>query len=88
MLDIFHMQHIRGDITHALEDFKTYTGHVQIAQNPGRNEPDTPGEINYRYVLKKLEETGYNDWIGLEYKPANGTVEGLKWITDFGYTLQ
>ncbi|CAH0402520.1 unnamed protein product [Chilo suppressalis] len=87
MLDIFHLQQICGDITHNIKKFMPYVGHIQIAQVPNRNEPDTPGEINYEYVLKQVEFYGYDDWIGLEYKPANSTKDGLKWIESFGYKL-
>lgn len=65
----------------------TEYGKFQIAQVPGRNEPNTSGEINYAYVLGLLEDHGYNDWIGLEYKPAAGTKDGLAWIKQYGYTL-
>uniref|UniRef100_A0A336MKW6 Putative hydroxypyruvate isomerase n=1 Tax=Culicoides sonorensis TaxID=179676 RepID=A0A336MKW6_CULSO len=84
MVDLFHLQHIRGDITNSLREFAPYIGHVQIAQCPGRHEPDTDGEVNFKYVLKVLEEY-YSDYVGCEYRPLNGTVEGLKWIKDFGY---
>lgn len=87
MLDIFHLQQIKGDITHTINDVIKHVGHVQIAQVPNRNEPDTPGEINYGYVFDLLDSVGYNDWIGLEYKPYATTVEGLKWIKNFNYTL-
>lgn len=87
LLDVFHLQQIRGDITHNIQDFAEYIGHVQIAQVPDRNEPDTVGEINYKYVLDLLSSNGYKDWIGLEYIPKADTVDGLKWIKDFGYTL-
>lgn len=60
---------------------------LQIAQVPNRNEPNIPGEINYQYILPLLEANGYNDWIGLEYKPAASSKDGLKWIKEFGYSL-
>lgn len=87
MLDIFHMQHIRGNITNSLQELKDYCGHVQIAQVPNRNEPNTLGEINYKYVLEELKQIGYNDWIGLEYKPLKDSKQGLNWISEFGYSL-
>ena len=62
-------------------------GHIQIAQVPDRHEPDSEGEINYPYVLKTIEESGYNGWIGLEYKAKADTMQGLKWIEKFGYSL-
>lgn len=61
--------------------------YFQIAQVPHRNEPDTPGEINYQFVLEQLTSNGYQDWIGLEYKPLKHSKEGLEWIKKFGYTL-
>ncbi|XP_018335279.1 putative hydroxypyruvate isomerase [Agrilus planipennis] len=85
--DIFHIQQIQGDIKHTLDSVKKYIGHVQIAQVPDRNEPDTLGEVNFHYIFKILQDAGYNDWIGLEYKPAKETVQGLKWIKEYGYQL-
>lgn len=88
MVDLYHLQHIRGNITRSLEDFTDYIGHVQIAQTPGRGEPDTDGEVNLKYVLSTLENVaGYHDWVGCEYRPVAGTKDGLKWIKDFGYDL-
>jgi hydroxypyruvate isomerase len=87
MVDIFHLQMIRGNVTNALKDFAPFIGHIQIAQAPGRNEPDTEGELNYRYILSQIEGTGYDDFVGLEYKPSTTTVDGLKWIRDFNYEL-
>jgi hydroxypyruvate isomerase len=29
-----------------------------------------------------LDEIGYDGWIGCEYKPKAGTVEGLHWRAD------
>ncbi|CAH0731877.1 unnamed protein product, partial [Brenthis ino] len=86
-LDIFHLQHICGDLSHNIKNLMPYVGHIQIAQVPNRNEPDTFGEINYKYILQHIENNGYTDWIGLEYKPAGNSKDGLKWIKEFGYTL-
>ena len=44
-------------------------GHVQIAQAPDRNEPDSrSGE--WPNVIARLQRLGYNGAIGLEYKPS------------------
>jgi hydroxypyruvate isomerase len=56
---------------------------VQLADNPGRFEPGT-GEINYRFLFAQLNEMGYDGWIGCEYKPKAGTVEGLGWRAAHG----
>ena len=87
MVDIFHMQMICGNIRNNLKDFSSFIGHVQIAQAPSRNEPNSPGELNYRFILEELKNIGYTDYIGLEYKPLTSTSEGLKWINEFGLSL-
>ncbi|KAL3267738.1 hypothetical protein HHI36_006865 [Cryptolaemus montrouzieri] len=87
MLDVFHLQHIQGNITNTIKDLAKFIGHVQIAQVPNRHEPNHPGELNYKYILDVLEKEGYKDWIGLEYKPKTDTTSGLKWIQDMGYSL-
>lgn len=87
MLDVFHLQIIKGNIVHSIQEMKDYIGHVQIAQVPHRHEPNIDGELNYKYILQILEKEGYHDWIGVEYTPISNTVEGLKWIAEFGYTL-
>ena len=58
-----------------------------MAQVPDRHEPDTLGELDYAYVFSLLEKVGYNDYIGLEYKPKTTTLEGLSWIHNLGFTL-
>ena len=86
-LDVFHLQHISGNITRNIKELMPYIGHVQIAQVPNRHEPDTPGEIDYKYVLATLEQEGYNGYIGLEYFPKSSSREGLSWIQKYGYKL-
>ena len=43
--DIYHMQVMEGDIARSLQKHLPRIAHVQLADNPGRNEPGT-GEIN------------------------------------------
>lgn len=78
--DIYHMQRMEGEIAATLSKQLAKIGHVQLADNPGRNEPGT-GELNYRYLFKHLDAIGYGGWIGCEYKPAAQTEDGLGWIT-------
>uniref|UniRef100_A0A8B9F564 Hydroxypyruvate isomerase (putative) n=1 Tax=Amazona collaria TaxID=241587 RepID=A0A8B9F564_9PSIT len=44
-------------------------GHIQIAQVPGRHEPDSPGELNFPYIFQLLESLGYTGYVGCEYAP-------------------
>lgn len=31
MIDLFHLQHIKGNITNTLKDLQQYIGHVQVS---------------------------------------------------------
>ena len=59
--------------------------HIQLADNPGRNEPGT-GEINYPFVLGELDANGYAGWIGCEYRPRGETAAGLTWMAPYRKT--
>ncbi|MBK3800384.1 hydroxypyruvate isomerase [Azospirillum brasilense] len=77
--DVYHMQIMEGDLVPTIQRLLPKIAHVQIADNPGRNEPGT-GEINYPFVFAALDRIGYDGWVGCEYKPARGTSEGLGWM--------
>jgi hydroxypyruvate isomerase len=76
--DIYHMQIMEGDLARSIERLLPHIGHMQLADNPGRNEPGT-GEINFDWLLQHIGALGYDGWIGCEYKPCGGTVAGLAW---------
>jgi len=77
--DLYHQQRTRGELLGTYERYKPLIAHIQLADNPGRNEPGT-GEINYPNVFKGLKNAGYKGWIGCEYKPRTTTEEGLGWF--------
>ena len=76
--DIYHMQIMEGDVARTLQRHLPRISHVQLADNPGRNEPGT-GEINYPFLFRHLDAIGYRGWVGCEYKPRTTTVDGLGW---------
>lgn len=76
--DIYHAQRMEGELASTMQKHFARIGHIQLADNPGRNEPGT-GEINYPFVFAHLDRIGYSGWIGCEYKPAAGTEAGLGW---------
>jgi hydroxypyruvate isomerase len=79
-MDLYHMQIMEGDLIIKLSKYAAHCGHVQIASVPKRNEPDS-GEVNYPYVFEHLDQIGYSEWVGCEYRPAGKTEEGLGWIS-------
>jgi len=77
--DIYHAQRMEGELANTIRTHLDAIGHIQLADNPGRNEPGT-GEINYQWLFRHIDKTGYEGWIGCEYKPAARTEDGLGWI--------
>jgi hydroxypyruvate isomerase len=77
--DAYHMQRMEGELAATLQKHLPRIAHVQVADNPGRNEPGT-GEINHDFLFAHLDRIGYGGWIGCEYKPATNTEAGLGWL--------
>ena len=82
-MDLYHCQIMRGDLAEQIRTHFEVIGHVQIAGNPGRHEPDV-GEINYPYLFDLLDALGYTGWVGCEYHPRQDTVAGLGWAQRYG----
>ncbi|MFG1360838.1 hydroxypyruvate isomerase [Xanthobacter pseudotagetidis] len=80
--DIYHMQVMEGDLTPTLRANIARIRHIQLADNPGRNEPGT-GEISYPFLFEAIDAMGYDGWIGAEYKPRTITDEGLGWFAPY-----
>jgi hydroxypyruvate isomerase len=77
--DIYHMQRMEGELGATLTRLMPRIGHIQIADNPGRNEPGT-GELNFPFLFKLIDSLGYGGWVGCEYKPKGKTADGLGWM--------
>jgi hydroxypyruvate isomerase len=80
--DLYHVQITEGDITKRMEKYLPLIAHMQIADVPARNEPGT-GEIGWRYIFRRMDQLGYQGWVGCEYRPAGETVAGLGWLREF-----
>jgi len=81
--DIYHAQRMEGELAATIKANLAKIAHLQLADNPGRNEPGT-GEINYRFLFGWLDAIGYDGWIGCEYRPKTTTEAGLGWHAAHG----
>ncbi len=84
--DVYHAQRSQGELVAFMRENIGMIEHVQIADNPGRHQPNT-GEINYAFVLKELDKLGFNGYVGLEYKPDPDADSSYGWIKEMGYTI-
>jgi hydroxypyruvate isomerase len=85
--DIYHAQRYEGELAATMAKHIARIAHIQIADNPGRNEPGT-GEIHYPFLFAHLDRIGYKGWIGCEYKPAAATEAGMGWLEQARRTLR
>jgi hydroxypyruvate isomerase len=68
----------QGDLSRRLETSLPLISHLQVADVPGRHEPGA-GEINWDHLFRRIDELGYQGWIGCEYQPLATTEAGLIW---------
>ncbi|MGJ7578842.1 2-oxo-tetronate isomerase [Variovorax sp. RHLX14] len=80
-MDLYHCQIVEGDLAMKIRHYLPTgrVGHFQIAGVPDRHEPDQ-GEVDFRYLFGVIDASGYDGWIGCEYRPAAGTSAGLGWL--------
>ncbi|UJF31910.1 TIM barrel protein [Paenibacillus hexagrammi] len=72
VFDVYHQQITEGNVIRNLTAYKEHIHHYHIADNPGRNEPGT-GELNYIPILKAIQQTGFDGYVGLECKYSMDT---------------
>lgn len=76
LYDVYHSAVMGEDIREVLKGRMHLVAHVQVAGNPGRNEPGT-GELDYADIMAALDELGYDGPLGLEYFPTTATVASI-----------
>ena len=78
LYDIYHMQIMEGDVIRTIRENIRWIGHFHTAGNPGRNDMDDTQELNYAGVCKAIADTGYEYYVGHEFKPKGDPIEALK----------
>ena len=69
LFDCYHMQVMDGDLVSHIEANFDVIGHFHAAGVPGRHELKSC-EVNYPYVLERIQKLGYKGVFALEYMPA------------------
>jgi hydroxypyruvate isomerase len=82
MFDFYHVQIMEGDVTRRFESLLPLIGHVQVASVPDRGKPDH-GELDYSYVLERIETLGWRGPIGAEYVPETAADPDMSWLTQY-----
>ncbi|MCG7210223.1 TIM barrel protein [Streptomyces arenae] len=80
LMDLYHLSMNGEDLPAVIERYAPRTGHVQIADNPGRGAPGT-GSLPLEDLVERLRKAGYDGWIGLEYKAGDRpSAEAFDWL--------
>jgi hydroxypyruvate isomerase len=81
--DVYHAAMSGADIADTFRRHASRIAHIQIAGMPGRHEP-IPSEIPYPELFALFDDSGYDGWIGCEYRPRAKTADGLSWAARYG----
>lgn len=77
LFDIYHHQIMEGNVIADITKNIAKIAHFHVADVPGRHEPGS-GEINYSNVFRAISATGFQGFVGLEYKPSRKADETLR----------
>jgi hydroxypyruvate isomerase len=78
LYDIYHMQIMEGDLIRNIRAHAKWIGHYHTAGVPGRNDLDDTQEINYPAVCKAIAATGYDLYVGHEFRPKGDPIASLR----------
>jgi hydroxypyruvate isomerase len=78
LYDIYHMQIMEGDVIRTIRENIQWIGHFHTAGNPGRQDMDNTQELNYAGLCKAIADTGYNLYVGHEFRPKGDPLAALR----------
>jgi hydroxypyruvate isomerase len=76
LFDLYHVQIMEGNLIETLRANIEAIGHFHVGDVPGRHEPGT-GEIHHGNVFKAIHQTGYRDFVAMEYVPSKDAMTTL-----------
>ncbi|MGW4125220.1 TIM barrel protein [Nocardia sp. NPDC004711] len=84
LMDLYHLSMNGEDLPQIIGQYGAITGHVQIADNPGRGAPGT-GTLPLEDLLDQLTDAGYDGRVGLEYTPGDRpSAQTFGWLPPGG----
>ncbi len=82
LYDIYHMQIMEGDIIRTIQQYHEYFAHYHTAGNPGRHELDENQELFYPAIVRAIQQTGYQGYLGHEFSPLGDPLRSLQQAFD------
>ncbi len=78
LYDIYHMQIMEGDVIATIRDYSDYIGHYHTAGVPGRHDLDDQQELYYPAIVRAINATGYEGFLGHEFIPKGDPITALE----------
>jgi hydroxypyruvate isomerase len=85
LYDFYHTQIMDGDVTSRLLENLDLVCHIQVAGVPGRGAIDDNQELDYRYIARRITESGYTGYVSLEHYPRSG--EDIEALLERSYAI-
>ena len=82
MFDIYHVGRTEGQVVERFNSCLPQIGHVQFASVPDRGPPDR-GEIDLESIFNAIDQSGWSQPLGAEYKVSGSTEDTLGWMQPF-----
>jgi hydroxypyruvate isomerase len=76
LFDLYHVQIMEGNLIETIRRNIRAIDHFHVGDVPGRHEPGT-GEIHHGNVFKAIRDTGYRDFVAMEYVPSKDPMSTL-----------
>lgn len=83
LFDVYQSAKMGEDPEGVLKRHVKRIRHIQVAGIPGRREPENGG-MDYPRLFELLDDLEFEGWVGCEYRPRRGTVNGLAWAQPYG----
>ena len=72
------MQKGKGDVISSIHSNIQHIGHFHTAGVPGRHELDENQELYYPAIMRAIQATGYDGYVGQEFTPKGDALAGLE----------
>jgi hydroxypyruvate isomerase len=76
------MQIMEGNLVNNIRNNIDFIGHFHSAGVPGRHELNK-GETDYPFVVRAIEEAGYDKYFGFEYWPTYEDRQSVKDVLEY-----
>jgi hydroxypyruvate isomerase len=87
LFDIYHVQIMEGNLIETIRKNIRDIAHFHVGDVPGRHEPGT-GEIHYGNVFRAIAQTGFRDFVAMEYVPSKDAMRTLIETRSLAYTAK